>query len=142
MKQSRRKNNLGDSSTPDTWAPTSDTIRDERIDAEREQANMTILQKAAEILVECGYGDYKTDNNNYVCWRDPEIDNTMEAVKPFSDTLEGRRQADAIEDWLRINKPFSIWKESGYHCFINKEKGGNYQWRLDRIKWCLQELIK
>ena len=107
---------------------------------------MNELQKAAEILVECGYADYKTDNNNYVCWREPEIDNTMEAVKPFSDTLEGRRQADAIEDWLTINK-HSLYQNSEYEAESPKlpySKFGCfwYQHRLNRIKWCLEELVK
>lgn len=109
------------------------------------QGTCDINKKAAEILVKCGYADYKTDNGNYICWRDPEIDDTMEAVQIFSNTLEGRRQADTIEDWLDNHKTFSdvdglsIWdvsamkiiRESSYH-----------QWRLDRIKWCLEELSK
>lgn len=54
MKQSRRKNNLGDSSTPDTWAPTPDTIRDERIDAELEELDTEQRYREAEINAEYG----------------------------------------------------------------------------------------
>ena len=96
---------------------------------------MDRLQKCAEILVGCGYAEMipKESHMGFTLWMGSK------EVNPFADTLEGRRQADAIEDWLRENKPVKLWKESGYHCFINE--GGNYQWRLDRIKWCIQELI-
>jgi len=37
--------NIGDSSTPDTWKPTSDSIRDERIDAELQEAFDIVRQE-------------------------------------------------------------------------------------------------
>jgi len=100
------------------------------------------LKKAAEILVECGYADYKTDSSNYICWRDPAIDDTIEAVQYFSDNLEGRRQADAIEFHFEFNAPTSnldLWLESKV---ITQGMNTPHQWRLDRIKWCLEELSK
>ena len=39
-----KRNNFGDSSTPKTWAPTSDSIRDERIDAELEELDNTRIE--------------------------------------------------------------------------------------------------
>ena len=102
---------------------------------------MNILQKAAEILVECGYADklgYMENGN-------AEVIRTklFHHVEPFADTLEGRRQADAIEDWLwerylKIHTEGDLWGES-----INiEQESTKHQWRLDRIKWCLEELIK
>ena len=60
---------------------------------------MNELEKCAEILVLCGYAEYTSDNSNYVCWHDPDIDNTMEAVQLFADTLEGRRQLETIYNY-------------------------------------------
>jgi hypothetical protein len=105
---------------------------------------MNELEKAAEILVLSGYADYASENSNYICWHDAIVDNTMEAVQLFSDSIEGRRQADAIEDWLGNKHPKlwfkgltdkALYRQIGYITSAN-------QWRLDRIKYCIGELIK
>ena len=93
---------------------------------------MDITKKAAEILVECGYGSACPDIEGvYV-----KKNNFVRTVLPFTDTLEGRRQAYAIEDWLALN---GIWRKSFKAVHVDMKISG-HQWRLDRIKWCLEKL--
>jgi hypothetical protein len=124
---------------------------------------MNIQNKAAEILVECGYaqkynkwyggtcdnftdsddtiGDYYTVEWSSHAYTDRHVQvdpNGSERVNPFSDTLEGRRQADAIEDYLETSEPI-LWVNSRKDIQMNYYTQ-RHQWRLDRIKWCLQEL--
>jgi tRNA G46 methylase TrmB len=95
-------------------------------------------KKCAEILVECGYADYKTDNNNYVCWREPELDNTMEAVQLFADTLEGRQQLDVCKSYMYL-KQANLWKKSAVYypdeCIADPHIND-----CDRIRWCIEQL--
>jgi len=112
------------------------------------------MKRIAEALVECGYAldiansfDFvpkkgiiylkMTESKDYF-----QIGKVQE-VDPFADTLEGRRQADALEDWLitanSINYDIDgklLWDKSEY---INDDNG-QHQWRLDRIKWCFEQL--
>ena len=74
---------------------------------------MNILQKAAEILVECGYSaPYKdmsytkndgTKHINYQLYTPnkefPDEIVMAETCEPFSDTLEGRRQLEVLFDY-------------------------------------------
>jgi len=63
------------------------------------------LQKCAEILISSGYAEY-IDNDRfglYICWKNDACLREDELCNPFVDTLESRRQADAIEDWLSDN---------------------------------------
>lgn len=102
------------------------------------------MQKAiAQALVEHGYAHSIAGNEISLRANDSEeykdtfgyID-----IDPFSDTLEGRRQADALEDWLYY-KQFNIWaKSSGAACGPQHEHF--HQWRLDRIRWCFEQLTK
>ena len=92
-------------------------------------------KRIAEALVECGYaesinedGTLYIENGVWLVWN--------EQCDPFADTLEGRRQADALEDWL-------IYK--GYYDEFDFSKLAGWprnfhQWRLDRIKWCFEAL--
>lgn len=96
-----------------------------------------ILQKAAEILVESGYAKtwcrHAPDYNRYYLVFDSFKDEEM--AEPFSDTLEGRRQADVIENHL-------IW--NGFHReFMTPHSSTRdfHQWRLDQMENCLQQLI-
>ena len=95
-------------------------------------------QKAAEILVESKYIGGFWGNGEFLFY-DRGFENETR-IDPFRDTLEGRRQADAIEDWLRSTKTLNalhLWLT------ISKEPCGertHHQWRLDRIKWCLEQL--
>ena len=108
-------------------------------------------EKIAQILVECGYAvqidfdkqPFIHEGEWHVFFSDGSI-----AVNPYADTLEGRRQADAIEDWLKdtsvyeVNHGgFQIWEKSKIE---NPRPAGmsQHQHRLDRIKWCIQELCK
>ena len=109
---------------------------------------MNNLKKAAEILVECGYAKeiathfyyMPEDSAIYVQFRkpDPFDDSCQQKVNPFADTLEGRRQADAIEDWLSINHSLN-WHKSRSEVLVIDYKTC-HKWRLDRIKWCLDNL--
>ena len=100
---------------------------------------MNNLKKAAEILVECGYGELNIDYPNCVVKR-LENNILLFDIDPFADTLEGRRQADAIEDWLCSKYeliPNSVWELSLQQVRLTSTR---HQWRLDRIKWCLDNL--
>jgi len=106
---------------------------------------MDILQKAAEILVQYRYAEaLRTHNNKFklsvpqLMWYVSETDNMYEIVNLFIDTLESRKQADAIEDYL-WDKETILWRISMDMVDL---RSNNNQWRLDRIEWCLEELIK
>jgi len=90
------------------------------------------MKRVAEALVDCWYGNF-TDGVNIIDWK-----GVKQKIDPFADTLEGRRQADALEDWL-INNHWDLWNESrrGYS---TSPTGKQHQWRLDRIKWCFEQL--
>ena len=104
---------------------------------------MNELEKCAQILVECGYaksmfeedGDWYVDHWE-VC---PFYSAKNETNADLMNECVARRQADAIEDWLNAN-------QSGLWCvFSRKEKPIKYnlhQWRIDRIKWAINEIIK
>ena len=106
---------------------------------------MNELQKCAEILVEAGYAsDYgggcdPISGNEYWIRSKEPVGFKHIPVQVFVDTLEGRRQADAIEDWLVYNHG-ELWCDSECltECCTNKHK--EHQWRLDRIKWCIKEI--
>ena len=110
------------------------------------------MKKYAEILVVCGYGDYSfAYDDKGKClgvWHNAALyyyDRTIDSlVAPFADTLEARRQADAIEDWLwqryyKNHQEPDIWSMSMNHV-ENKLGLSRHQWRLDRIKWCVESL--
>ena len=105
---------------------------------------MSELEKCAEILVDCGYADAfdggydKFTGNEY--WIVKDNLTKQVPVQIFADTLEGRRQSDSIEDWLRINKE-DVWYDLKGSARVDKEIS-SHQWRLDRIKLCIQKLIK
>ena len=107
---------------------------------------MNELQKAAEILVEAGYADDCKWHMNISPILFIIINHIQEGewserdVQPFADTLEGRRQADAIEDWLIYNAE-THWKEESWRV-VQGDFPSCHAFRLARIKWCLQELIK
>ena len=100
---------------------------------------MGITKKAAEILVECGYVIPGMNGYMEPCFYVAGGRHPMEIViDPFADTLEGRRQADAIEDWLMAET--TLWCES--FNVVPDSICSQHQWRLDRIKYCLEELSK
>ena len=104
---------------------------------------MKELEKCAEILVECGYAISTriSDGIVYIIAKSKFGDAEWNC-KPFTDTLEGRRQADAAEDWLWFNE--NILYSKSFHAIdepINAETT-HHQWRLDRIKWAINEIIK
>lgn len=103
--------------------------------------------KIAEILVECGYAKSLAEDsegviNGWVTICDSGY-GIHEKVDPFADTLEGRRQLDALEDWLKFNQ-YNLWNFSEEDISqMNKSDStqmSSHQWRLDRIKWCIEQL--
>ena len=69
---------------------------------------MSILKKASEILVECGYAErWFNERFQETPFYNLHVENNgilgSEMCDPFTDTLEGRRQANAIEDYLGEN---------------------------------------
>ena len=108
-----------------------------------------INKRIAEALVECGYADnnwLNSDNSSewWVCWVAWDNDTIIrnEIVDPFADTLESRRQADALEDWLDNFWSRNLWQASvsAIKKYNSKTIANNHQWRLDRIKWCFEYL--
>ncbi len=101
-------------------------------------------KKAAEILVECGYapeiGMAQLTHDDCLHMGGGKL----EWVEPFADTIQGRRQADAIEDYIRNStKGKNLWSRS--YIAIDWDKLSvktHHQWRLDRIKWCLEQLTE
>ena len=101
--------------------------------------------KIAEALVECGYADECFYNRHTKNWRIDRLSMEMiaEVVDPFADTLEGRRQADALEDWLTWIHD-ELWIKS-FSALDDPTCGTgqtHHQWRLDRIKYCFEQLEK
>lgn len=111
---------------------------------------MDTLQKVAATLVECGYAAESSiwssqDRGDWIVVNVIKGSySAYEEIAPFYDGdsvyLEclARRQADAIEDWLNRNQT-ELWVKS--FAKTNFQFSAN-QWRLDRIKWCLEELCK
>ena len=108
--------------------------------------------KIAEILVSSGYAENIFEYEGEVFpdivhikdkdW--PSQNNTRsQKVEPFKDTLEGRRQADAIEDWLML-KEYLLYQNGYKEADFPSKKDGSYwhQFRLNRIKWCLEQLTE
>jgi len=99
---------------------------------------MTDINKVmAEALVEQGYADDMRDNLIAIVYQvgdGGDTDWSFHPVIPFSDTLEGRRQADALEDWLFMNGFYSEFQNN-----LSMEPS-LHKWRLDRIKWCFEQL--
>ena len=101
---------------------------------------MNELQKCAEILVEQGYAESLTDMEGVIIVRYGKLQLYPETANPFysGDTHReclARRQADAIEDWLLSKQKFAL------ACYEPTLKTAHLK-RLDRIKYCIQELIK
>ena len=106
---------------------------------------MSILQKAAEILHECPYPLQIIDEEYY--WYDTcfSLEN---CIFPFysgnnlEKECEARRQADAIENWLHRNRQGLLirCKDAVQSAPLSEYDG--YEKRKNRIKWCLEELIK
>ena len=96
------------------------------------------MKQYAEALVECEY-----KNAEGIClnasdkWALEFGSSGCLPVDPFTDTLEGRRQADALEDWLDLQHS-EIWLQSAFA--VGPGQGNNRKWRLDRIKWCFEQV--
>ena len=123
---------------------------------------MTPEQKIAEILVGCEMYDQclqqKSDDKWYGINQFSEelIDPYYKAKDLTAEELAkeciANRQADALEDWLTSHQNIitvdgvlrDAWWVSGEWRIggVKKNKKSNHQWRLDRIKWCISELIK
>ena len=70
----------------------------------------------------------------------PSEDNyRLETIGILADTLEGRRQADVIGDWLVANRKDMWLLSMSQFGFDDRPK---HQWRLDRICWCLNKLTE
>jgi len=102
---------------------------------------MSILQKAGEILVDSGYADYVLPEaifDETIRWHEANLDDLQEDIEPFTDTLIGRQQADAIEDYI-INNETKLWVDA--HDPDNvKQLESKHQDRLAMIKYCLENL--
>ena len=95
-----------------------------------------------EILVKQGYarkavGDYIVD---IACGMDG-IAGVEVPSDPLADTLEGRRQADAVEDWFEQHP--DQWDLLGsFRVYVYDIGESVRDWRLDRMVWCLNKLAE
>ena len=108
-------------------------------------------KQIAEALVECGYASQckgaeeltSHERLHVFLHRGAVYVSTARGwviVDPFADTLEGRRQADALEYHLfDFGNECSLWERSTAEVDF-PPMGNNHQWRLDRIKWCFEQL--
>lgn len=108
---------------------------------DKELETVNINKKAAEILVECGYAVSINRPIVETIWITEELSGSDECVNPFFDCIYGRRQADAIENWLYDFK-YELWADKACEAVTLVNVKCLHKWRLDRIKWCLKELIK
>lgn len=106
-----------------------------------------ILDKAADLLLEWGYGDWKGEEYDLigVVHHEPEIDHIWEEVDPFSDRYPTYtiKQLFALEDCLVWNYK-EYWDESKRHTLRpSSEDGYSLQdVRTDRIRYCIKAIIK
>lgn len=101
---------------------------------------MNINEKAAEILVACGYATHY-QYLGYIAFIRKDVKMTGEfKVRPFEDDLEGRRQADAIltHFWSSGGDLDHIYEASD-RCDDNPDR---FQHRLARVKYCLEQLTE
>jgi hypothetical protein len=96
------------------------------------------MKRIAGALVECGYACKDKAENGYI-WRFLKGAALREKCDPYADTLAGRRQADALEDWL-YDYNEDLWEESVHIPDRHKLKCTLHQWRLECIKWCFEQL--
>ena len=106
---------------------------------------MTNLKTEAALLVKCEYADHfgytKAPSNEIIGWFvswQPDPYKT-EQVNPYADTLTGRQQLDALEDWLFRNH-HRLWEKSSNKWGERSHAIKSHQWRLDRIKWCCEQM--
>jgi len=107
------------------------------------------MKTEAQILVLCGYASSYGDTWNSEGWANgieiyiatdesPHYQVKRQTIDPYADTLEGRRQADAIEMYL-VSLHIKLWRKS-----INETNESEaltmHQWRLDRIKYCCEQI--
>ena len=106
---------------------------------------MMCLKKCAEILVKCKYAEGYYLYHDRWFWQEqdpskmtPYLQNPYQRCNPFADTLESRRQADAIETYLNQSRVL-LWANSAG---VPKESIHLHEWRLNRIKWSVEQLEK
>lgn len=98
--------------------------------------NKEILNKTAEILYICGYAVSckHVDSHSIIVHGGKQLH-----VDPFENSLEGKHQACATIEWLKIYKK-KLWSESK----IEAKRPDQTCWvqLLKRLEWCLQVLSK
>ena len=98
------------------------------------------MKRIAEALVECGYAKEIDCLGEYVVVEENNgRDEWIQETDPFADTLEGRRQADALEDWL-VHERTLLWIKSSDSRVVPELNKSKHQDRIDRIKWCFEQL--
>lgn len=110
------------------------------------------MKVEAELLVKAGYAHSIPTTFNFIPHEgvtylqmvdkpDPFKTRQYVEVNPYADTLESRKQADALEDWLDNELETALWQSSKRKLLEGGYKyTSNRQWRLDRIKWCIKLL--
>ena len=98
--------------------------------------NTEILNKTAEVLFICGYAvSCELFDTHWVIVHNSKL----KQVNPFENSLEGKRQACVVIEWLWIYKK-KLWLKSR----IEPKRPEQSSWKhmLKRLEWCLQVLSK
>jgi len=112
---------------------------------------MNELEKCGAILVDIGYAQFYGTTKNpkteevagvFVGWKDADLDDLLEYIEYTEDSLQGRQQADAIENWLHRNSQAMLirCKDEIQNAPLS-EYDGRIK-RLERIRWCIRHLIE
>ncbi|MCG6938710.1 MAG: hypothetical protein LJE83_11160 [Gammaproteobacteria bacterium] len=98
--------------------------------------NNEIINKAGEILYISGYADTCELFDTHVAI---EHNGKQLNVDPFKNTLEGKRQACVIIEWLKLYKN-KLWEKST----IEPDRPGQTSWQymLKRLEWCLYAMSR
>lgn len=97
--------------------------------------NLELNEVAAKILVLGGYAKHFNFISNLGVYVLNNSSVGLE-VDPFADTLEGRRQFEAVFNWVRKNNEY-LWQQSFLH--VELKEGEYFEWYRQRITWCLEQ---
>lgn len=99
------------------------------------------LLMCREILLKLNYGTECYTPSGSMDMSFIIVEGKTVLVNPFTDSCEGRKQLEFIEDWVESNP--DIWSMvSEFRPFIY-DIGEKYsQWRVERIEYCMNRLLR
>ncbi len=108
------------------------------------------INQIASLLIICKYalhieviGDTRRDEHGAIAVIKSGEEFWHYVVDPYSDSLESRRQEEALEDYFTWNE-LDMWEEADRHVISGKAWGvyGMRARRLGRIRWCVDQMIE